>query len=703
MTRPSVLSTVVLAAALAAGGPALSATGDKKPPVPKARPADPATTGSIAAPSRPPILPMALAATAATPAADVGAIKQVLDRIRQGKPEAATDIATSIRDPLAKKLAIWAILRADDNNAEFAHYRAFVEANPGWPSVRMLRKRAENMLWEEKKDAATVRAFFGQAKPTTPKGRFALARALMAQGDRTAAAYYVREAWRTDSFSKELEAQALDTFKDLIGRADHKARMDRFLYGDDSEIATRAAARLGGHEPAIAKARIAVNAKSGNAGKLLDAVPAAARHDAGWIFSRVQWLRRQDKIADAGRLMLAAPRDPAQLHNLDEWWIERRLVARKLLDIGDARAAYQVARDAAPPTRDNYRSEHEFTAGWIALRFLANPAAAQAHFARIAHGTSNPIALARAGYWQGRAAEAAGKAQEARAHYAAASRYPTAYYGQLARARIGAGEIALQRPPQPSAAQRASVKNMEVVRALELLYAADARDFVTPMVADLADRNADPLALIALAEITQSHGDARATLLIGKLALGHGHPFDLPAFPTFGIPNYSAVGPQVERPIVYAIARQESQFNQRTVSSAKAYGLMQVTPPAGKYVAKKFGVGYDEKRLINDPVYNTQMGAAELGDLIQDYRGSYILSFAGYNAGRGRVREWVERYGDPRDPKVDPVDWVERIPFSETRNYVQRVMENLQVYRVRFGGGGKLLIEADLRRGAAGD
>src|SRR5262249_48453246 len=151
---------------------------------------------------------------------------------------------------------------------------------------------------------------------------------------------------------------------------------------------------------------------------------------------------------------------------------------------------------------------------------------------------------------------------------------------------------------------------------------------------------------------------------------------------------------------VYAIARQESTFNPKTVSSARAMGLMQVTPEAGRYVAKKFGAAYDEKRLLSDQTYNVQLGAAELGDLYADYRGSHILTFPGYHAPRGRVRAWLAKYGDPRAPKVDPIAWVERIPSSEPRTYVQRVLENLQVYRVRFGGGSKLLIEADLHRGA---
>ena len=204
-----------------------------------------------------------------------------------------------------------------------------------------------------------------------------------------------------------------------------------------------------------------------------------------------------------------------------------------------------------------------------------------------------------------------------------------------------------------------------------------------------------------LSELAAKYEDPRGMLLVGKLALGRGHPLDHPAFPTVGLPAYTAIGPEVEPALVYSIARQESWFNPKTVSSANAMGYMQVTPAAGKYLAKKFNVTYDQKRLLNDNVYNLQMGAAELGDVIKDYRGSYILAFVAYNAGRGRVRDWIARYGDPRDPKVDPIDWVERIPFSETRNYVQRVMENVQVYRLQFGGGSRLLIEADLRRGTA--
>jgi soluble lytic murein transglycosylase len=657
----------------------------------------PPTVGSVPPAHASP--PLAYAATATTAAIDIAAVKRAIDFAKRGHADEATDVEGTIADPLARKLVEWAILRSDDADMDFPRYAAFIAANPSWPSIVTLRRRAEAILWQQRVEPDAVLRFFAAEAPRTAKGRFALARAMLAQGNTAGAQAEVREAWRGDGFSAELEAQARVAFGELITAADDKARMDARFYVEDEDGAMRAAQHLGATELAIARARSAVINKSSKAKALLDAVPAAARHDAGYLFSHIQWLRRSDKIAEAGHLMLAAPRDPAQLRDVDQWWIERRLIARKLLDLGEVKTAYEIARDAAPPKNENYRAEHEFTAGWIALRFLHEPSVALAHFARVGTAVSNPITLARASYWQGRAAEALGRQQEAKTHYEAAARYPTAYYGQLARARLGLAELPLRNASDAGGERR----GLEVARAIEILYAIDARDLIAPMVADLADKATDSAALATLAEITTRHEDARATLLLGKIALGRGYPMDHYAFPAFGIPKYSQIGPEVEACVVYSIVRQESAFNARVVSSAHALGLMQVTPAAGKYVAKKHNVVFNQQRLLNDTAYNAQLGTAELGGVINDYRGSYILAFASYNAGRGRVNEWLGKYGDPRNPKIDPIDWIERIPFSETRNYVQRVLENMQVYRARFGGGSRLMIEADLHRGGQAD
>ncbi len=650
---------------------------------------------------RPASGPFAIAPKAATSAAEIALLKQVIDATRKGN-EVVSDVALrSITDPVAHKLAEWVILRSDNTRPTFQRYANFINANPSWPHAPLFRRRAENALWNDKIDDGTVRAFFANHKPTTAKGRYVLARALLAQGDRTAAEELVRQAWREDDCSPDVEKKVIEMFGSLLTSADHKARMEQRFYAEDVESGLRAGERLGGNDLLIARARAAVIKKAGNAKAALDAVPPAARNDAGYIFARVQWLRKSDKAEEAGKLILTAPKEPEALVDLDQWWVERRLLVRKLLDDNDAQTAYRVAREAASPPQGNYRVDQQFTAGWIALRFLHDPATAAEHFALINEGTVNPHALARGGYWQGRAAEAMGKRAQAKAFYEAAAEYTATYYGQLARARLGLADLGLRGPPSFTPEEQNVLGNLEIVRAVEILYALDERDMLASIFAELGESGTDIAGMAMLAEAAGKHGDGRAMLLLGKAAYGRGLPLDYYAYPIVGLPDYTAIAPPVEQSVTYSIARQESYLNQKVVSAANAYGFMQVTPAAAQDTARLFKAPYNRARLLSDPVYNMQMGAAELSMLLRTYNGSYLLTFSGYNAGRGRVRQWIAAYGDPRDPKIDPVDWAERIPIAETRNYVQRIMENLQVYRARFGGGSKLLIEADLKRGAA--
>ncbi|MBV9530034.1 MAG: lytic transglycosylase domain-containing protein [Bradyrhizobium sp.] len=665
------------------------ATTPTPPPAPTSSPRQ-----HISLPASPkPVIRAALAVTSATSHGDKDALENVIGLIRRRNPAEATQVEASIADPVAKKLAEWIILHSDDNGANVERYRAFIETNPSWPSQGLLRRRLEARLWDDKREDRVVLSLFENESPVSAKGRFALAKAMLARGDRQNAERLVREAWRNDSIDEETERVALDSFGALLTPADHKARMDVLLYGSEHEAAMRAAKRLGAGYVTLAKARIAAYNKAPNLRALLEIVPHELRGDTGYLFAKIQLMRREEKDAEAAQLMLTAPRDPGRLYNLDEWWIERRLVARKMVDAGEYRTAYVIARDAALPTRDNYKAEQQFTAGWIALRFLNDPHLAAQHFARIGVGSANPATLSRAGYWQGRAAEAAGRMQDARAAYASAGEQSTSYYGQLARAKLGLPQLELKPAPRSRGAAR-----LEIVRAVQLLYELDEREIAVPIFADMGE-NGDPEALMGLGELAHRYSDARGMLLVGKQALNRGLPFDFYAYPLNGIPQYRSIGPAVEQSVIFSIARQESAFNPAVVSPAQAYGLMQVTPDAGQYVCRRAGVAFDIKRMKTDPVYNTALGAAELGGLLEEYRGSYIMSFAAYNAGRGSLKKWIDRYGDPRDPKVDAVDWVELIPFSETRNYVQRVVENLQVYRARFGGRTRLQIEADLHRG----
>jgi soluble lytic murein transglycosylase len=634
---------------------------------------------------------------------DVALVGSAIDSLRSGGADKATAVEATISDPVARKLVEWIILRTDSSRADSARYAAFISANPSWPCLATLRRHAEARLWVEDVKPAQVVGFFNNSPPLSAKGRLALARALLAQGDSEGAGAQVREAWQSDPMSADLEKQVLDRYSQFLTRADHRARMEKSLFAADKETAMRAAHRLGSADLAIAHARIALNRKSGNVGKLLEAVPAEARSDAGYLFARAHLLRHDGKIAQAAQVMLSAPRELAQIHDTEEWWVERRVLARDLLDKGDARSAYLVVRDAAEPTKENSRVERHFMAGWLALRFLDDPATAATHFARIPEVSSHPTSLARSHYWLGRAAEALHQPRQAQAEYQAAARASASYYGQLARARLGISELALAEPPAKFAAadERNGAQRRELVRAAEILYALDERSLVLPLMADLGEKLDDLGVLSALGELAEQYQDARGMLALGKAAMARGLPLDHYAFPTVSVPRYSPIGPGIDSAVLFAIIRQESAFNPDDWSAAHAMGLMQVTPIAARDTCKRFGCRFDVKRLKQDTPYNLQLGAAELGGVIEEYRGNYILAFAAYNAGRGRVSEWIGRFGDPRNPKVDPIDWVERIPIMETRNYVQRVMENMQVYRTRFGNKAPFTIESDLRGNAA--
>jgi soluble lytic murein transglycosylase len=608
------------------------------------------------------------------------ALKQALQLVQQRKFGDAAALATSIDDPTAQKLVKWALLRNPDNPAGFDDYNSFIQANADWPSIPLLRRRAEARLWQERRDMATVRRFVG-AQPTSVHGRLAVARALLVEGDRAGASREVRALWRSAELSAELEGAVAIAFRDEVTTADDIVRMDRRIGAKDFGAAMRAAKRIGPLQIKIVKACEEAEANTTKGGPLLAALREEAKADLGYALCRLHWLLIHDDIAAAVNLLGEVSGDDLQRQDTDEWWRERRTIARRLLDLGDAKTAYRVVRDAAAPANPYYRAEYHFMAGWIALRFLSDPITALSHFGKVDEGSSDPIVLARAAYWRGRALEAADRFDEMKSQYEMAARYSTAYYGQLARARLGLSEIAMHSLPT----QEVESANGDLLHAVDMLYAIGELDLVLTFLNELAETSSDVVTLNALGQLIGSYKDAQAMLILGKTALARGLALERYAFPAIGVPAFSPIAPAIDPCMVYSVVRVESAFDQRDTSPANAVGLMQVTPEAGRDTAKRFGVAYDWERLVSDPVYNTQMGVAEISALFKEYAGSYVMTFAGYNAGRGRVRQWVAEHGDPRNPKIDAVDWVERIPLAETRNYVQRVMEGLQVYAARMG------------------
>jgi soluble lytic murein transglycosylase len=629
--------------------------------------------------------------------AHIDRIKSAVAAYRRGALGEGDAIASAIDDASTRALLEWVAIRTGASLIPFSRLERFLKAYPNYPATTLFRRRAEEMLVAEKKSPAAIRAFFHGQRPASPAGRIALSLALKAEGRTEDAAALARQSWLQDHLGAPVEKIALDAFGDVLTTADHRLRAERYIFRENATAALRNAARVSADYVVLAKARLAsAKARRPIAPSLISAVPASLKSDISFAFLLAQQARRSDKLTEAAQALANVPRDPALLGDGDEWWTERRLIARKLLDAGDAAQAYKVAaghgaEDAAE------RIDAEWHAGFIALRFRDQPGIALEHFNEAAGHAETPISVARAAYWQGRAFEAVGKADEAKAAYERAAAHPVAYYGQLARARLGLPDLPLRRSAS------ASLMHLPGHQGVRLLYRIGERDLAVQMLLDLAQRLHTTPALEAIAAIAQREGDTRALLALGKAALQRGFPLDTAAFPISGVPEFPVLGDPMERAIVHAIARQESAFDPTAMSHAGARGLMQMMPATARETARRANLPFDWPRLGRDALYSAQMGAAHLNDLLKEWRGSYILTFAAYNAGSGNVRKWIEAYGDPRLPDVDAVDWVERIPFYETRNYVQRVMENLQVYRQRLNQRTAYLIDHDLKRGGRRD
>lgn len=611
---------------------------------------------------------------------DPTGIRDALTAYRAGDLVTGDTAAQTATDPLVRTALEWVALRDVPGKIGMDRLNAFIKAHPAWPAQSWFRHQVEARLFRSQ-DPAAVRAFFAASPPETSVGKLALARALKAEGQTADATRIARALFRDGDLSSFLEGRVKADFGADLQKSDYKYRADRLLYKEDVGAAMRAAAAAGPDVVALEKARAAVISDAPS-DKAFAAVPAPLRNDPGLLLAQIQKLRRADKLKEAASVMLAAPHDPAVLINGDEWWTERRVLARKILDAGDPQTAYRICAGHSA-TSPEAKIEAEFHAGWIALRFLNDPATASRHFAAAAQWAETPTSIARVAYWQARAIENSidpDALVRAKAYYEKAAQHPSTYYGQLARAALGQKSDPVQ-PPVPPAT---GAERNEAVRAVELLYAAGEKEAAYALAVDAALGLKDEAQLSALAKVIDAQQDAHLALTIGKLMSQRGIPVDSLAFPTFGIPHFEPLVNSASASVVYSVARQESAFNPTVVSAAGAKGLMQMIDSTAKRTALKAGLAFDEARLLTDAAFNAQLGAAHLGALLAEQGGSYILTFAAYNAGGGRVKQWIDAYGDPRTPGVDPIDWVERIPFTETRNYVQRVMANVTMYEALF-------------------
>lgn len=584
----------------------------------------------------------------------------------------------------------WQRLRA--SGGLLGEYEAFLARRPDWPGMPLLKEKGEEAV-ARSTDPARVIAYFGADLPETAKGSLALIAALRATGRAADAENEAFRAWTTLAFGPDEEQDILGTYGDILSVA-HEVRLDRLLWQNRTAEAKRMLPRVGAGWRALASARMALRADADGASALIDRIPADLQSDPGLAFERFDWRFRRDRNDDAAETVIAASKTAQTLGDPEAWAERRASLARALLRDGKPKAAYRVAASNHLSEGTDY-ADLEFLSGWIALRFLGDPATALKHFKHLEAAVSTPISTARAHYWQGRALQAAGDSAGATAAYRIAARNQTAYYGLMAAETLGLNlDDSLLSDRRPPNWQEASFTRSSVFAAAVLLEKAGdrtlAKRFFLHLSESLNETEIAQLAQFAL-EIDEPH----LAVVIAKQAAERGiilprAYYPVPAF----VPND---GIAVSRALALAISRRESEFDPAARSAADARGLMQVLPSTAKLVAPRVGLVYDSGNL-NDPAYNVRIGTGYLAQLVEQFGPSVALVASGYNAGPGRPKRWIGTFGDPRDPSVDVVDWVEMIPFTETRTYVMRVTESLVIYRAKLKGvAGPVRITAELR------
>jgi soluble lytic murein transglycosylase len=623
-----------------------------------------------------------------------------LEALRAAKSgDAANALARSaqLTDPIARKVVLWALIDCAATRLDFATVDAarkdMTELPRGWRRTFGAEKTIEIANLPPQK----VIDWFGDRDPETPEGALALANAHQTLGQIDEAKELIRHFWREHIFEADLQSRMLARFGVLLTAEDHNARLSTLLYAQQGPAARAMMELVDADHRLLANARIALRAERNDAPDAVALVPQALQDDPGLAFDRARYYRRRNMEGVAASTVHNFPQNVPEKSDVAGFiWTERRALTIALIRSGDSEGAYAAASDTGlKPGPD--LAEAEFYAGWIALRKLNNAKAADQHFARLQEVAQSSITVARALYWRGRAAQARGDAEVARQYFTKGAAYYTTFYGLMSAEASGQTKITVGVDPTPSDKDRAAFAARDVIAGAQLLADAGDRDDFRAFLLAAADTSKKTEDYVMLVDMARARGDQDLALRVARAGNYRGYYLPERGYPVRVPPQ--APG-SAEPSFMLAITRQESSFEPRARSSVGARGLMQLMPATAAGLARRLGKPYSQSSL-DDPNYNMELGGVFLGQLLNRFGGSYVLASAAYNAGPGRPATWINTCGDPRQGKVEPTDFIECIPFTETRNYVMRVLENNAIYRARLNGGvAPLTLSADIRKGA---
>lgn len=600
---------------------------------------------------------------------ELSALKQVVRAADAGKWHKLSDLEPRLSDPLLRRYLTWQMLRKGEPEPSLDQITAFMDDNPGWPGDVALQARAERQM-HHRVGMATRRAFFAERRPLTAEGRLALAEAWFDAGRDHDATELLRTSWIEDNLGPSQRRQVRDRLGDSLGPADHAARLERLLWDRQWRAAEAMLPLVDKNRQRLAKARLRLQRQNPGVDAAVKAVPASFRRDPGLMFDRVKWRRRKGFHDGARELLLSPPEDAGRPA---AWWYERQYQIRDRIGERQFMLAARLAKSHRQSGGSSF-AEAQWLAGWLSLRYLDEPKTALERFAAMYETVRSPISRGRASYWAGRAAQAAGQPAEAQSWYRKSATYSTTFYGQEA-AREFDHDPELVVPSLP-AANLSEANAAELATIARILCEIDEGDAAVPFLEQLALGPDGGDAAMALAVECRR---ADIAVELAKFGIRAGVMDALLSYPIpDDILDHSSLD---DSALVLAVSRQESHFDAQARSSVGAMGLMQLMPPTARAIGKRHGLSFKTVDLRSSHELNVKLGTAYLESLIDGYDGCLELAIVAYNAGPGRVRAWVDRHGNPcAMSRHDRIDWLETIPFAETRNYVQRVLEARSVY-----------------------
>jgi soluble lytic murein transglycosylase len=604
-------------------------------------------------------------------------LARALDATATGDWDEAATLAAWTGNPIAKDIVLWTRLR--DGAGTWDEYGGFLAGHPDWPGLATLRRAGERQIPKDLPPEDVI-TYFAEP-PQTGTGSLRLAAALAVSGQEAEAEAEITRAWREFSLTGPERTAMLERWRTVLAPS-HEARLDMLLWRGLTDEAEAMLRLVGEDWQRLAQARIACRRDAEGMQYLINTVPARLKSDPGLAYERYLYRVKKGRWQDAEDYLRAKSTSATALGK-PEMWMERRAnLARQALEDGDVAGAYRIAAqnfgNAGP-----YYADSEWVAGFIALTRMDDPKRAIGHFTKFQSAVTTPISLGRAGYWLGLAFRKSGDAKAAESAFRMGAQYQTSFYGQLAAEQLAtppdarlAGEAA---PPDW---HTAPFMQSSVVKAARFLNLAGDERRASQFLRHAAE-DRPPQTRAALAQMAIDLGRPEIGIRIAKDAAAEGIILPEQYYPLHAVAEETW---PVATEYMMAIARQESELDAEAASSAGARGLMQLLPATAKHMAADAGVPFSPVRLGTDAKYNARLGTEYLAHMLDRYDGSYVLATAAYNAGPGRVDQWLEKNGDPRTDDIDSVDWIEAIPFTETRNYVMRVLESLHVYRARLKG-----------------